>query len=232
MAHTRSKFTIFNQTPFCIQPSPRAPNLSPPLSRTLGPWMLRIGRGAEFQDVFWLESGAGRERLTRNGCGDRGSHPSCISVFYLFLPNWPAPFRAGGVFDYATRGLNRDMGFIAGAAQLIEFLFAPPAICRGDPETYFHLLFTPGTRNHYRRRGLPFYCPEYLWCQGRCRLGCTVTLLAVFELLLFSSTSRSRIFPGRTCSTMRVERVDGSLGGRAFRYLVLSQARRGSECGD
>jgi ethanolamine permease len=36
--------------------------------------------------------------------------------------------KAGGVFDYANRGLNRDWGFVAGVAQWIEFLFAPPAI--------------------------------------------------------------------------------------------------------
>jgi ethanolamine permease len=36
--------------------------------------------------------------------------------------------RAGGVFDYATRTLGKDAGFIAGMAQNIEFIFAPPAI--------------------------------------------------------------------------------------------------------
>lgn len=36
--------------------------------------------------------------------------------------------RAGGAFDYATIGLGRDVGFPGGMAQLIEFLFAPPAI--------------------------------------------------------------------------------------------------------
>jgi len=36
--------------------------------------------------------------------------------------------RAGGAFDYATIGLGRDVGFLGGMAQLIEFLFAPPAI--------------------------------------------------------------------------------------------------------
>jgi len=36
--------------------------------------------------------------------------------------------RAGGAFDYATRSLGKDIGFIAGMAQNIEFIFAPPAI--------------------------------------------------------------------------------------------------------
>jgi ethanolamine permease len=36
--------------------------------------------------------------------------------------------KAGGVFDYADRALGKDAGFIAGMAQNIEFVFAPPAI--------------------------------------------------------------------------------------------------------
>jgi ethanolamine permease len=36
--------------------------------------------------------------------------------------------KAGGGFDYATRALGRNWGFIAGMAQNIEFIFAPPAI--------------------------------------------------------------------------------------------------------
>ena len=36
--------------------------------------------------------------------------------------------KAGGVFDYATRSLGTDIGFLAGMAQNVEFIFAPPAI--------------------------------------------------------------------------------------------------------
>jgi ethanolamine permease len=36
--------------------------------------------------------------------------------------------KAGGVFDYASRAFGKDIGFIAGMAQNIEFIFAPPAI--------------------------------------------------------------------------------------------------------
>lgn len=36
--------------------------------------------------------------------------------------------KAGGAFDYATRALGKDLGFIAGMAQNVEFIFAPPAI--------------------------------------------------------------------------------------------------------
>src|SRR6478609_3984518 len=36
--------------------------------------------------------------------------------------------KSGGAFDYAKRALGNDIGFIAGMAQNIEFIFAPPAI--------------------------------------------------------------------------------------------------------
>ncbi len=48
--------------------------------------------------------------------------------------------KAGGVFDYAERALGRDIGFIAGMAQNIEFIFAPPAIAFAIG-AYFNLFF-------------------------------------------------------------------------------------------
>src|ERR1700751_3377333 len=48
--------------------------------------------------------------------------------------------KAGGVFDYATRALGKDVGFIAGMAQNIEFIFAPPAIAFAIG-AYFNLFF-------------------------------------------------------------------------------------------
>lgn len=48
--------------------------------------------------------------------------------------------KAGGAFDYATRALGPDVGFIAGMAQNIEFIFAPPAIAIGIG-AYFNLFF-------------------------------------------------------------------------------------------
>lgn len=48
--------------------------------------------------------------------------------------------KAGGGFDYATRALGKDWGFIAGMAQNIEFIFAPPAIAFAIG-AYFNLFF-------------------------------------------------------------------------------------------
>ncbi|GAC1482473.1 MAG: ethanolamine permease [Flavisolibacter sp.] len=48
--------------------------------------------------------------------------------------------RAGGAFDYARRALGKNLGFIAGMAQNIEFIFAPPAIAFAIG-AYFNLFF-------------------------------------------------------------------------------------------
>lgn len=48
--------------------------------------------------------------------------------------------KAGGGFDYANRALGKDWGFIAGMAQNIEFIFAPPAIAFAIG-AYFKLFF-------------------------------------------------------------------------------------------
>lgn len=48
--------------------------------------------------------------------------------------------KAGGAFDYTNKALGKKLGFIAGMAQIIEFVFAPPAIAFGIG-AYFNLLF-------------------------------------------------------------------------------------------
>ncbi len=48
--------------------------------------------------------------------------------------------KAGGAFDYAKRALGPNWGFIAGMAQNIEFIFAPPAIAFAIG-AYFNLFF-------------------------------------------------------------------------------------------
>ncbi len=48
--------------------------------------------------------------------------------------------KAGGAFDYANRALGKNLGFIAGMAQNIEFIFTPPAIAFAIG-AYFNLFF-------------------------------------------------------------------------------------------
>ncbi len=51
---------------------------------------------------------------------------ACFSMSYAELAC--AIPQAGGVFDYASRALGSQWGFVAGIAQVVEFVFAPPAI--------------------------------------------------------------------------------------------------------
>ena len=48
--------------------------------------------------------------------------------------------KAGGAFDYADRAMGKNVAFIAGMAQNIEFIFAPPAIAFAIG-AYFNLFF-------------------------------------------------------------------------------------------
>src|SRR4051812_36670217 len=95
--------------------------------------------------------------------------------------------KAGGVFDYATRSLGRDLGFIAGMAQSIEFIFAPPAIAFAIG-AYFKLFFP----------SLPvlgiaivayilFTALNISGVKAAARFELIITILAVGELLLFCS---------------------------------------------
>jgi ethanolamine permease len=94
--------------------------------------------------------------------------------------------RAGGVFDYASRGLGRDWGFVAGVAQLIEFLFAPPAIAAAIG-AYFHI-FLPAVPVTVIAVSAYFVFTALNIYGVRAAAGfeLIVTVLAVAELLIFS----------------------------------------------
>jgi len=82
--------------------------------------------------------------------------------------------KAGGAFDYADRALGKKWGFIAGMAQNIEFVFAPPAIAFAIA-AYLNL-FIPGEHT------LLIAIVTYLIFTGVNIVG--VRFAATFELLL------------------------------------------------
>jgi ethanolamine permease len=94
--------------------------------------------------------------------------------------------KAGGVFDYAHRAMGRDAAFLAGMAQHIEFVFAPPAIALSIG-AYFNL-FLPDIPV------LAIAMTAYLLFTGLNIYGVKtaavfellVTIMAVGELLLFA----------------------------------------------
>lgn len=94
--------------------------------------------------------------------------------------------KAGGAFDYAERALGKDIGFIAGMAQNIEFIFAPPAIAFAIG-AYFNLFFP-----QIPILGIAvfayilFTALNIYGVKAAAMFELVITILAVTELLLFA----------------------------------------------
>ena len=94
--------------------------------------------------------------------------------------------KAGGAFDYAARALGKDLGFIAGMSQNIEFIFAPPAIAFAIG-AYFNLFFPQipviaiAIFAYIVFTGLNIY-----GVKAAAIFELAITILAVGELLLFT----------------------------------------------
>ncbi|MCU0339615.1 MAG: ethanolamine permease [Spirosomaceae bacterium] len=93
--------------------------------------------------------------------------------------------KAGGVFDYATRALGRDWGFLAGLAQVFEFVLAPPAIAAGIG-AHLHLFF-PQLSPLYGALGayLLFTLLNVLGVKLAATFELVITLLAIVGIGLF-----------------------------------------------
>lgn len=112
---------------------------------------------------------------------------ACFSFSYTELAC--AIPRAGGAFDYAYRALGRDVAFVTGLAQIIEFVFAPPAIAIAIG-TYFNLEFpqvdicVAAIAVYVIFTGLNIY-----GVKAAAAFELVVTVLAVGELLLFAGVT-------------------------------------------
>jgi ethanolamine permease len=94
--------------------------------------------------------------------------------------------RAGGVFDYASRALGRDAGFIAGIAQNIEFIFSPTAIAFAIG-AYFNLFF-PQAGILWISVGayVLFTLLNIYGVRAAASFELIITVIAVIELLVFA----------------------------------------------
>ncbi len=94
--------------------------------------------------------------------------------------------KAGGVFDYANKAMGRNIGFIAGIAQIVEFILAPPAIAFAIG-AYFNAFFpqvpilTSAITVYFIFTALNIY-----GIKAAASFEVIITVLAVAELLLFS----------------------------------------------
>ncbi len=94
--------------------------------------------------------------------------------------------KAGGAFDYSTRALGKDLGFIAGMAQNIEFIFAPPAIAFAIG-AYFNLFFPQfSILSIAIFVYIIFTALNIYGVKAAAMFELTITILAVGELLLFA----------------------------------------------
>lgn len=97
--------------------------------------------------------------------------------------------KAGGGFDYANRALGKDWGFIAGMAQNIEFIFAPPAIAFAIG-AYFNLFFPQlPILSIAIFAYIVFTALNIYGVKAAAIFELTITILAVAELLLFAGVS-------------------------------------------
>ena len=158
------------------------------LSRSLGPlllWGLGVGyviSGMYFGWNLGLAEGGTLGLAIATG----GVIVLYITFTFSYTELACAIPRAGGVFDYASRGLGRDLGFVAGVAQLIEFLFAPPAIAAAIG-AYFHI-FLPAVPVTVIAIGayFVFTALNIYGVKAAAGFELIVTVLAVVELLIFS----------------------------------------------
>jgi len=161
---------------------------TPHLKRTLGPIMLwGLGVGYVISGMYFGWN---------LGLPVGGTLGLAIATFFIIILYITFTFsytelacaipKAGGVFDYATRAMGKDIGFIAGMAQIIEFVFAPPAIAAAIG-AYFHIFFPQFSVTSIAITAyLLFTALNISGVKAAATFELIITAFAVFELLLFS----------------------------------------------
>lgn len=94
--------------------------------------------------------------------------------------------KAGGAFDYASRGLGPGWGFLAGMAQNIEFVFAPPAIAFAIGAYLTNWFPALSTTSIAIMAYLVFTGINIIGVKTAAIFELIITIIAVFELLLFA----------------------------------------------
>ncbi|EPR43713.1 ethanolamine transporter [Desulfovibrio sp. X2] len=172
-----------------------AKTTAPTLQRKLGPWML-WGLG-----VGYVISG---EYFGWNlGLAEGGTLGLAIATLFIILMYLTFTFcytelacaipKAGGAFDYATKGLGRDLGFLAGIAQVIEFVFAPPAIAAAIG-AYFSLFFPNIPEVEIAVAAYILFTALNIYgVKAAAQFELFITVLAVGELLLFCGVTAPHV---------------------------------------
>jgi ethanolamine permease len=164
------------------------------LERSLGPVMLwGLGVGYVISGMYFGWN---------LGLPEGGTLGLAISTFFVTLMYVFFTFsytelacsipKAGGGFDYATRAFGERIGFVTGTAQLIEFLFAPPAIAFAIG-AYFHEFFPDlPVLGIAIAAFLGFTGLNIAGVRAAARFELFITLFAVIELLIFAGITLPR----------------------------------------
>lgn len=161
------------------------------LSRSLGPLMLwGLGVGYVISGMYFgWNLGLAEGGTAGLAIATAGAILLYVTFTFSYTELACAIPRAGGVFDYATRGLNRDIGFVAGVAQLIEFLFAPPAIAAAIG-AYFHIFFPAIPETGIAVAAYILFTALNIYgVKAAAGFELVITILAVVELLIFSGVT-------------------------------------------
>lgn len=169
-----------------LSPEPAAS--SPQLSRTLGPVMLwGLGVGYVISGMYFGWN---------LGLAEGGTYGMAIATFFSILLYICFTFsytelacaipKAGGVFDYATRALGTAPGFIAGVAQIIEFVFAPPAIAAAIGAYFVYFFPQFSVSSIAITVYIVFTALNIYGVKAAALFELVITIFAVFELLLFA----------------------------------------------
>jgi len=164
---------------------------SPSLERKLGPFMLwGLGVGYVISGMYF----GWNLGLPVGGTLGLAIATLFIIIMYLCftfsytelacaIPN------AGGAFAYARKSHGNDMGFLAGMAQVVEFVFAPPAIAAAIG-AYFHL-FIPGVSTTLIAvvAYVIFTALNISGVKVAAQFELFITILAVGELLIFAGVT-------------------------------------------
>lgn len=161
------------------------------LKKVLGPLMLwGLGVGYVISGMYFGWN---------LGLAEGGTYGLAIATAFIIIMYFTFTFsytemacaipKAGGAFEYADRGLGKHLGFVAGIAQNIEFVFAPPAIAAAIG-AYLNLLY-PTINFMVFAIGayVIFTFINILGVKLAASFELVITILAIIELLIFAGVT-------------------------------------------
>ena len=161
------------------------------LKKTLGPFMLwGLGVGYVISGMYFGWN---------LGLAEGGTLGLAVATFFIIIMYVTFTFsytemacaipKAGGAFDYARVGLGKHWGYLAGMAQSIEFIFAPPAIAAAIGAYLNAFLPEIDVLTIAIVAYVLFTGLNILGVKSAAYFELFVTILAVVELLIFSGVS-------------------------------------------